>query len=229
MQQIILFSLILISFLSLTSAENKISLNAALNDVQKTIILEMHNEFRNLVASGVVKAANKVLPTATNMNTLVWDTELETMAQKYINKDPAGHSGFRTMHSHPLDYVGENFFSFRKTSSDMIVPGEFNFRIPIESWSSEVKDYDGDLSSWNDQANTLLYRQFSQVVWAKTTRIGCGILDYVIKTPEKQYDQIVKFVCNYWLGGNMKHEAIYEAGRPDCGGKFNSKFNFLCA
>jgi hypothetical protein len=52
-----------------------------LEQSEKDIILKKHNELRAMVAKGGLKAYDGVLPSAANMNELVWDDELALGAQ----------------------------------------------------------------------------------------------------------------------------------------------------
>lgn len=47
---------------------------------------------------------------------------------------------------------------------------------------------------------------YSQLVWADTTKIGCGLMKYTESNgSEKQL-----FICNYGPTGNWQGKAIYE-------------------
>lgn len=46
---------------------------------------------------------------------------------------------------------------------------------------------------------------YSQLVWGKTTKVGCGIRIYFDGSMNRKY-----LVCNYGPAGNMKHESVYE-------------------
>lgn len=44
---------------------------------------------------------------------------------------------------------------------------------------------------------------YSQLVWGKTTHIGCGIIKY------KSFGSyIIEFACNYRPGGNTSGESV---------------------
>ncbi|KAG8173378.1 hypothetical protein JTE90_006000, partial [Oedothorax gibbosus] len=56
---------------------------------------------------------------------------------------------------------------------------------------------------------------FTQVVWAKTNKIGCGYVRY-----QKGRNYVHMYGCNYLPGGNFQNQPIYERGEPcsNCGG-----------
>lgn len=49
---------------------------------------------------------------------------------------------------------------------------------------------------------------YTQMLWAETTRIGCGYLNYL---KGSQYN--VYLVCNYGPAGNMRGGKVYEIRR----------------
>ncbi len=164
---------------------------------------------------------------------MVWDTELETLAQKYINTDPKVHNTNRTIPSHPTDYLGENMYWQSKGTSAKLTPGTFNGSLAVTSWFNEVKYWNGNVTKFGSQTTTQVVGHFTQVVWADTTRVGCGVLDCVTVTPMTSYtmySQKVSFVCDYWNGGNIINQAIYQVGTPCSryGGVCSSNFKFLC-
>ena len=48
-------------------------------------------------------------------------------------------------------------------------------------------------------------RRYSQIVWAKTTKLGCGAMRY-------KHGEFNKFfiICNYGPAGNIQTESVYE-------------------
>ena len=52
------------------------------------------------------------------------------------------------------------------------------------------------------------YGHYSQVVWAKTTKIGCGFVEYMNGNKDTVF-----FVCNYGPSGNFPNQKVYEIRR----------------
>ena len=76
---------------------------------------------------------------------------------------------------------------------------------------------------------------FAQLIWAETTRIGCGISDCVADNNKGflqiNFPRTVMFVCNYYQGGNLGDAPIYKPGTPcsECQNGCSKAYPFLCA
>ena len=81
---------------------------------------------------------------------------------------------------------------------------------PVSSWSSEVKDF-----IYPTGTKGGVIGHYTQVVWAKSTRIGCGV-SYCArpKDPTFKYETIV--ACRYWPGGNYIGWAPYVNRTENC-------------
>lgn len=53
---------------------------------------------------------------------------------------------------------------------------------------------------------------YTQLIWADTRYVGCGITMYRNRKNSSQY--LKYFVCNYGPKGNIMGKSIYERGRP---------------
>ncbi len=137
-------------------------------------------------AHNQVRAAHGVPP-------LVWDPSLAATAQAWAeqcidNDAPIGlidHNPNRS-DGHPA-YVGENVYGSSGGASGTDA---------VALWVSEEADYDYDTNSCSGVCG-----HYTQVVWATTTAVGCGIHD----CPGLTYGSTV--VCDYMPGGNT-------GGRP---------------
>ena len=148
---------------------------------EKEEMLRAHNYFRSIVN-----------PPAETMPNLVWDPQLESIAQNYVQRcvpHPMGglvdHNPDRS--SNYPEYVGENIYggSAMSTVSNMT-------RI-VASWDSEKAFFDYE----NNRCRFASCGHYTQVVWADTTKLGCGRARCT--NIEMQYN----VVCNYARGGNF--------------------------
>merc|ERR1719228_3071687 len=68
-----------------------------LSNEAKTVILDKHNELRRKVAKGEETGGiNAPQPGAANMKKMVWNTELEEIAQRWADQCTFGHDSVRT-------------------------------------------------------------------------------------------------------------------------------------
>ncbi len=114
-----------------------------------------------------------------------WDATIAAFAQEWADNQAAAG----TMNHRDENPYGENLFSG--------TAGAYGPDAVVDAWGGEVKDWDlactGDLEQcckvewWN-------CAHFTQVVWSKTTKIGCG------KATSASGNDIV--VCNYSPKGN---------------------------
>ena len=231
MSRLLIISLIFYFFLSFTQAQN---CTKQLTPAQRDAILKAHNQFRNTVASGKQKAANGLLPQASNMNQMIWDFELEALAQGWANTNPTDHNPNRQVPSAPNDYIGENMYWSSKGTSSKLTPGNFNATGGVASWFNEVIYYNGNVTNFGSEQTSQVIGHFTQIIWGNTLRVGCGILDCVTSTTSSRmtmYNEAVTFVCDYRLGGNWEEEPIYNAGTPcsQCSGSCSQNYTSLCA
>jgi uncharacterized protein YkwD len=128
-----------------------------------------------------VRAAHGVPP-------LIWDEELAATARQWAeqcidSEAPAGlvdHNEDRS-EGYPV-YVGENIFGSTAATTGVAA---------VDAWAAEEADYDYDSNTCSGVCG-----HYTQVVWAATTHVGCGIADCSGLT----FGHTV--VCNYAPGGN---------------------------
>ncbi|KAE8740329.1 hypothetical protein FOCC_FOCC014177 [Frankliniella occidentalis] len=132
---------------------------------------------------------------ATDMQTLKWDTELETVAQVWADQCDYGHDQCRNVERFP---VGQNI---AMTGGS----GGYTSELPkkVMMWWDEYKLYrykDGTFVFNHDTGH------FTQMAWAKTNLLGCGRSTYVDKGFTNEY-----LVCNYGPAGNVQGQKMYTA------------------
>lgn len=120
---------------------------------------------------------------------LVWDRALAQSAAAFAAECRMGHSGTRG--------VGEN--NFYSSSTNPVSPDAV-----VNSWVSEQQYY--DIGS-NRCAPGKVCGHYTQVIWADTTHVGCGI---AICDPRINGQWGQKWVCQYRRPGNVVGQRPYE-------------------
>lgn len=187
------------------------SATADLTAQQEQATLAGHNEIRSDVALGLVEDE----PTATDMVKLDWDEDLELVIQNWVDRCIWNHNPNRTSQYAALhggnSYVGENLAVYLTTGSP---PNLVNFALDL--WFDEVADYDYAPLT---QAAANASGHYTQMVWADTHRVGCGLA--VCPGSAFGYPNSYTayyFACDYARGGNWIGEHPYEDGptASDC-------------
>jgi len=148
-------------------------------------IVRAHNDWRSKVASGQIHGVR-----AGNMNMLRWDSTLAQQSQNWANQCQNGHSP-----RNQRPGAGENIYTYG--NSDEATLNRFNAGLEAtNSWASERNDIDGTdglfpfTSTHNSRGEAIGH--WTAMIWAKTTRIGCGAVKY-FDAPFT----MVKVVCQY--------------------------------
>lgn len=225
-------SIILIFIISSAFSQNCVN---KLSQEQINAILDAHNIYRNIVASGNQNSAGGQLPSASNMKVLEWSTELEDLAQSWANFNPKTSSPYRKVSNitSPMNkgYIGENIFWAVTFYSTIREPGNYSAQNSVKAWFDEVKNFKQPINVLVNLDPTRIIGHFTQVVWAETTKIGCGILDCFSSeksTFVNMYTQTSTIVCNYWSGGNINFIPIYKKGTPCSNCTCSNKYTSLC-
>lgn len=225
-------SLVVLSLLSILSIVCSQTCVKKLSPAQITAIVNAHNSYRNTVASGAQTSAGGQLPSSSNMKVVEWNTDLEALAQSWANTDPQGHNPNRKVSdpNSPIQgYIGENIFWGWSSSSSAKTPGNYAAQSAVKSWFDEYKQYKQSVDKFVSDGT--MVGHLTQLIWAKTTKIGCGILDCVTSQPSTyytMYTQKVAIVCNYWNGGNMLNAPVYARGTPCSQCTCSSQYPSLC-
>lgn len=167
---------------------------AVLTDELRVAILDRHNWHRQQVAKG----RQSPQPRASDMKELTWDDEVERIAQRWANQCVFAHDGCRNTEN---STVGQNLAT-RSTNSASPNVTEAVVKM-IDSWYAEVDDFDGSgVKKFKSGSGT---GHYTQMVWAQTEAIGCGLVRRQRKS---------ELVCNYLPAGNVLDEPIYTIGKP---------------
>ncbi|KAL7288417.1 hypothetical protein TKK_0017505 [Trichogramma kaykai] len=213
MLKTIVFSLVL-AVLFIETAKNKshatpyyyffeyspcgIMLSNWVTEQEKYIIVQLHNELRQKVARGEEQRGNPgPQPPALAMPNLEWDTELEAAAQQWANGCLFEHD--------PCNHVGR--YSFGQNLGLEATTGNaksLKLEQAVRRWYDEVKYFDKrNVQSYRHSPK---YGHYSQLVWAETNKIGCGVTRYQEKGYKKLY-----LVCNYGPAGNTRNFPVYKS------------------
>lgn len=179
----------------------------ACSTAEKTIYVPSADCTRTTsLARGFVCAHNEVRtqvtpPATPPLPPVKWNKELARVAQSYAENCIFEHNSERTKQYETIsgknDYVGENLYM---STAFAITPAE-----AVQSWASEAQDYN---SSRNRCARGKICGHYTQVVWANSTEIGCGIAQ-CNDMAASSYKRGSVVVCNYVPGGNYVGEKPY--------------------
>ncbi|XP_023246572.1 venom allergen 3-like [Copidosoma floridanum] len=183
------------------SSANKCArlISSGLSQDEKNRIVKLHNQLRQKVASGkeVRGAPGPQPPTATRkMANLVWDNEIARIAQHWA--DQCNYKHDQCKNTLKEEHVGQNI-AYEWTTGDFKT---IKVEKLIMNWYNEVDSFDGrTLQGISGKA----VGHYTQMVWSKTNKIGCGAVRYYDGDRKTLY-----LVCNYGPGGNMYGEKVYD-------------------
>ncbi|CAH1107668.1 unnamed protein product [Psylliodes chrysocephalus] len=173
----------------------------SLTNEDKQLILDVHNELRNRVATGEETIGKQ--PSASNMKALNYNSELGYGAQCMTNSCLLSDQCSRT---ESYSYVGQTYSISAYMGGDEGYKQVINNTIRL--WYSDVKYFNASSVS-SFEKNVEVDRSYTQLVWAKTKEVGCGITRTENRNWSKYY-----IACNYGPGGNIIGEPVYEIGSP---------------
>ncbi|KAH0956112.1 hypothetical protein HN011_000835 [Eciton burchellii] len=170
--------------------------DSGLTNDEKARAVKKHNELRQKVASGKeTRGLNGPQPPAAFMPDVTWDEELAMIAQRWVNQCQPGHDSCRNVERYS---VGQNM-ALTMNSAENNTPVEKM----IQMWYDEVDKFDN--RQVNKLTNINKVGHYTQLVWAKTNKIGCGRIKYRQNNWNVNY-----FVCNYGPAGNYMGQPIYQ-------------------
>uniref|UniRef100_A0A673J6W8 Cysteine-rich secretory protein LCCL domain-containing 2-like n=1 Tax=Sinocyclocheilus rhinocerous TaxID=307959 RepID=A0A673J6W8_9TELE len=179
-----------------TKADAPLRTRRAIGWSDREEILQLHNKLRG-----------EVYPTASNMEYMVWDDELEKSATYWAEQCQWEHGPKDLLMS-----IGQN-----------LAVHWGRYRSPayhVQAWYDEVKDYTypypHECNPWcPERCSGPMCTHYTQVVWATTNRVGCAVhLCPRMNVWGEIWENSVYLVCNYSPKGNWIGEAPYQHGRP---------------
>ncbi|KAG5886661.1 hypothetical protein JTB14_009479 [Gonioctena quinquepunctata] len=194
------------------SIENCTMIN--LDEKFRRLVLEEHNKIRNNVAQGQETRGGN--GEAANMMVLSYDLALEYTAACKANQCGGGFDDCRRTKNYTAGQNMDTSYTTVISESD----DEKQIQRSIQNW------YGGVVLTSEDVIKAFsidIYIEYTQLVWAETTRIGCA----------RSNDAYTYYlVCNYGNAGNIPGSPVYEKGEA-CSkcppGVFRSdKYKALC-
>jgi len=174
----------------------------------KAATLAKHNELRRRVAKGEEPGQ----PGAGDMRELVWDEELEAIAQRWADQCTFEHDETRGRTMLDGTRIGQNLH-ISPDPFEMDQDGlDAAFDSIVQGWYNEVGLFDS--SNINQFAFSQATGHYTQLVWADTDKLGCANVYFndTSHTSIPYYKNLV--VCNYAIGGNILGGSIYSQGPP---------------
>ncbi|KAL1505875.1 hypothetical protein ABEB36_005332 [Hypothenemus hampei] len=187
-----------------------------LSSSAKKYIVNIHNDIRDHIASGQeTRGPLGRQPAASNMNILQWDNELAEIAQRWADQcipitDKIQHDQCRKT---SYFEVGQNVLT-ALTPTDQLP----EIAILILNWYKQVENVlPSDIETFSGiQRGKFLIGQYTQLIWAATRFVGCGLA--IFRNPNSTIDMdsqyLHRLVCNYGPRGNVIGSAVYKRGIP---------------
>jgi len=179
-------------------------------------VLDYHNRLRSRVARGLTSQ-----PPAGNMRQLQWDQELARVAQRLADQCKFAHDCPDCRRVARFK-VGQNLYQSFTTRTGRGV----NWRAAVDSWFNEIDQF--PTSSVHRYRFSPETGHYSQLVWAETDRIGCGVTQF-----KKGRFNARLYVCNYGTTGNIVRRPVYRQGSAcsscPCATECSTSYPGLCA
>nr|CAD7256847.1 unnamed protein product [Timema shepardi] len=182
------------------------------NQTEKDAIVNEHNRLRNIVALGKESRGSPgPQPSAANMNKISWDDELAGIAQRWVDQCQIDHDSCRR-----CGWAAHNVSTMPRPS-----PSGTATDMP-----EKLPTFQEKLQNIIPEPNSEVVGHYTQVVWADTTLVGCGLIYY----PDGVWN-IYYMACNYGPAGNIIGDSLYKEGTPcsECAGGCDITYTGLCA
>ncbi|XP_066597247.1 cysteine-rich secretory protein 3-like [Prorops nasuta] len=168
------------------------SIKPDLTKVQQKIV-DIHNYFRM-----------KVHPPAANMLIMKWHHSLARSAQKWADRCLGlMHDNTTGLYLDNFGKAGQNIF---------VTTARTLWNFPIRVWYAEYKDFKYGANASNE---LLKVGHYTQMVWATTHLVGCGLSHCSGRRGPLGLDHYI-YVCNYAPSGNYENQLglPYVKGEP---------------
>ena len=198
--RIIMWSSILLLLVVVVASQvnAKCRVGHALTASQKQAILNAHNDARRKATARSGAAAN--------MFELKWNDNLAKRAQDWANDCKRGH---RYQDSCTGTHLGQNLYYSYNSRYTSSAASTMDVTMAVASWDGEKKDY--TYSSLSCAAGKVCGHH-TQVVWANSKEIGCGIKYCPNGITNLSWPSGVVIACNYDPPGNYYGQKPYNTG-----------------
>ncbi|XP_055607820.1 antigen 5 like allergen Cul n 1-like [Uranotaenia lowii] len=189
---------------------------------EQSLIVKLHNEFRNKVATGKQEYPGGFYPEAARMTTMQWDDDLAFVAAANARKCEFEHDQCRNSVRYPAS--GQNIAYSGQSSAKADVSAVITKL--INKWYGEYKDANPEYTAeYPKDYEGPAIGHFTQIIADRADRIGCAMVQWTEKPWVKFY-----LVCNY-ARTNVIEKAIYVAGdvASECTTGTNSDYPGLCS
>ncbi|XP_050310504.1 scoloptoxin SSD552-like isoform X2 [Anthonomus grandis grandis] len=189
----------------------------------KDHLMELHNKKRSEIALGEDQRVPEGARGAANMRVMQWDIHLEYVARCHSRQCDPDHDQCREIPRFPKS--GQNIFTL---DADFEVDLREVVDKAVEEWYGEVRHIPEDVYQEYRYADYDSPDRFTQMVWANTGWMGCGLSHMT------RHDGTFKYflVCNYGVSGNIEGEPIYKVGEAcsECPNnkRCNQRYKGLC-
>ncbi|XP_053691046.1 antigen 5 like allergen Cul n 1-like [Sabethes cyaneus] len=146
-----------------------------MDEAKINLIVSLHNELRNKVATGKqTYARDKLYPQASRMATLQWSPELAAIAGANTRRCVYGHDQCRN--TEQFKHAGQNIAQISLQGKS--VPDVVLIKQLINNWFSEYSNANPDIIARYTNNISGPVGHFTQMVSDRTTRIGCAMVSY---------------------------------------------------
>ncbi|CAG9807638.1 unnamed protein product [Chironomus riparius] len=172
-----------------------------LSSVERNILLDAHNNYRNQIASGSIPN----FPTAERMMAVTWDFELAWLAELNVMQCVMEHDQCRSTSQFP--FAGQNIYMHGTTGDWNPIAQQLNGAAKL--WFEEYRlSNSSDISNCCGGSRFPQIGHFLQMVQDRVIRIGCASARY--STIQWATTLVT---CNYsW--GNFNNQPVYRSGDP---------------
>ncbi|KAH8409154.1 hypothetical protein KR009_009333 [Drosophila setifemur] len=180
------------------------------------LILQLHNQRRNLIAGGGVSG----FPSALHMATMGWDATLAQLAAYNALQCRMAHDECRNTNTYR--FSGQNLSILFTRNVDI---ADF-LRQRIAAWFDENRDASSaDMENYQMRGGPAI-GHFTTMVNERNNRVGCAIARFT----DSGNVQATLLACNYAVT-NVINNPIYRAGSPasECTSGRNPTYANLCA